>query len=355
MGVFTKNGCWYIDYYVGTKRLREKIGKSKTMAEAALKTRIAKVTLGTHAVPAGSTATFIELHRRYSEWAKDHHKHAAHEEYMLGHLDKWFGVTRLDRITSWHIEQLKTSLRKDGLAGPSVNRYLARLSKMFNLAIRWGMTDRNPVRGVEKYRENPGRLRYLSHEEVVRLLLACGPDLRDAATVAICTGLRKSEQFGLTWADLDLEHRLIFIRDSKSGKARQVGMSDRVLDIFTRMKSCRTGEVVFPSAKSMMATAWIKARKRAGLTGPSHVRWHDLRHTFASHMIMAGVGVPKVQQLLGHATIQMTMRYAHLAPEAMVDTVTRIDPLIGVQLTSQSVPNRSPEPIALVVTGQKAE
>ena len=103
----------------------------------------------------------------------------------------------------------------------------------------------------------------------------------------------------------------------------------------------------------MMRTAWEKTRQRAGLTGALHVRWHDLRHTFSSHMIMAGVGVPKLQQLLGHATIQMTMRYAHLAPEVMADTVTRIDSLISGQLAAQSVTNRSPDLLTLVATGQK--
>ncbi|MBI5529772.1 MAG: site-specific integrase [Deltaproteobacteria bacterium] len=355
MGVYRRNGCWCIDYYVGPKRLREKIGNSKNMAEEALKMRLAKVTLGTHPAPADATATFAELHRRYSEWARDHHKEVELEEYMLKRLDRWFGATRLDRITPWHIEQMKTAMRKDGLSGPRVNRYLARLSKMFSLAIKWGLVERNPVKGVEKYRENPGRLRYLTHEEVARLLLACRPDLRDAVTVAVCTGLRKSEQFGLTWSDLDLEHRLIFIRDSKSGKARQVPMSDRVLATFARMKEERTDEVVFPSAQSMMRTAWEKTRPRAGLTGVSHVRWHDLRHTFASHMIMAGVGIPKLQQLLGHATIQMTMRYAHLAPEVMADTVTRIDSLVTGQLAAQSVTNRSLDVFPLVASGQKSK
>jgi site-specific recombinase XerD len=132
-------------------------------------------------------------------------------------------------------------------------------------------------------------------------------------------------------------------------------MSDNVHDVFSKMKEERTGEVVFPSAKSMMRTAWEKARERAGLTGTDHIRWHDLRHTFASHMVMAGVSIPKLQQLLGHATIQMTMRYAHLAPEAMADTVTRIDSLFGDRLMGQSVTNRSPGKDLLVVAGQKTK
>jgi len=350
MGVYKRNSIWYIDYHVGTRRVRRRAGKSKTMAEAALKRKEAEATLGAFNLPMRSEITFKKLSGRYLTWAKDHKRSWELEQQMIKRMADRFGALKLDRITPWHIEQMKTDLRKQGLSGPRVNRYLASLSKMFNLGIRWGLTDRNPVKGIEKYRENPGRLRYLSQVEIARLLLACRPDLRDAVTVAVSTGLRKSEQFNLTWADLDLEQRLIFIRDSKSGKARQVPMSDRVLEVFKRMRESRTGEVVFPSAQSMMRTAWEKTRKRAGLTGPAHVRWHDLRHTFASHLAMAGASIPKLQQLLGHATIQMTMRYSHLSRETLADTVTQIDALLG-----QSVTNRSQGDPCVVVTGQKAK
>lgn len=137
------------------------------------------------------------------------------------------------------------------------------------------------------------------------------------------TGLRRGELLSLLWTDIDLEGKLLTVRGvtAKSGDTRHIPLNDEAL---TALKDWRLdsseGERVFPVATSFK-TAWGALLKRAEVTG---FRWHDLRHHFASRLVQAGVSLNTVRELLGHGSLTMTLRYAHLAPNQTRDAVSRL-------------------------------
>lgn len=214
------------------------------------------------------------------------------------------------------------------MLGARINRYLACLSGLFSRAIEWGLLQgENPLRKVRRFRESPGRLRYLGQEEITQLLDACGEQLKPVVQVAISTGMRRGEIFSLCWENVDLCQGMIHVVDSKNGSRREIPMPSRLLPVFQGLRHDTPTGLVFAAAdgeswKSGMRTAWLNACKRAGLT---NLRFHDLRHTFASQLVMAGKSEFAVQQLLGHRTLAMTRRYSHLSPGVLREAVNVMD------------------------------
>lgn len=166
-------------------------------------------------------------------------------------------------------------------------------------------------------RENNGRIRLLSGDEEVRLLAHCGPQLKPLVLTALHTGFRKSELLSLVWADVDFHRRAITVRAAyaKNGESRSVPTND-VLTM--TLKAVRMNEriegFVFCSQKGTpyrsFRSAFEQAVCKAGL---EDFTFHDLRHTFASRLVMAGVDLPTVKELMGHKDITMTLRYTHLS------------------------------------------
>jgi integrase len=215
-----------------------------------------------------------------------------------------------------------------------VNRELACLKTMFNKVVEWGKLEDNPLRAVKKFKENAARERILSVDEARRLIENAAPALRPVLIIALHTGMRRNEILSLKWSNVDLTRGYIFIEDSKSGKSRKIPVSSAVMEAF--MGLSHEAEFVFynPEMKSNVKdikTAFKAACRRAkkdpndekdpGIVG---LRLHDLRHTAASKMIKAGVDLLTVSKILGHASIQMTMRYAHATPENMRRAVERL-------------------------------
>jgi integrase len=192
----------------------------------------------------------------------------------------------------------------------TANRYLALIRRVFNWAVERGYLENNPISGIKPYKENPGRTRWLRHEEAERLLMECEkiPRLYMFTAIALLTGMRLGEIESLRWGDIDLERGTIRIPDSKTGQARIIPLEEplkRILETWPK-----TGELVL--GKFTHKKAFMGAVKRAGL---SDFRFHDLRHTYASWKVMAGVDLRTIAGLLGHRTLAMVMRYSHLAPE----------------------------------------
>jgi integrase len=172
-----------------------------------------------------------------------------------------------------------------------VKRHLALLSGVFNKAIAWSKTKLNPIKDVKLLKENNERVRYLTDEE--ELILK--PELADKhwlkVQVAINTGLRRGEQFNLKWTEINFPTRTITIRQSKSGEMRHVRMNDRVTDIFRALPSRLKSQWVFPSgtgetpldANNFINRVFNPALERANICD---FRWHDLRHTFASPLML---------------------------------------------------------------------
>ncbi|MBM4395723.1 MAG: tyrosine-type recombinase/integrase [Deltaproteobacteria bacterium] len=329
MGVRKRGDKFYIDYYVGGQRVRESVGTSRREAEQALAARNAEVVAGTFRLPSVERTSFREAVDQYLDWSRDHKRTWDNDQCMLGKLLPYLGDMPLSQVTAWQIEEVKKVLRSQGLSGSRGNRYLATLSSLFHRAFDRGLVRENPVKRVKRFRESPGRLRYLDSEEIDRLLGSCGLDLRDAVICALGTGMRLGEIFSLRWRDLDFEAGFIHVVDSKNGERRDVPLSAAIAKALEGRKG-RGGEWVFArpdgtTCKSFMRTAWDKARARAGL---EDVRFHDLRHTFASHLVMGGASEFAVQQLLGHKCLAMTRRYSHLSGGALRQAVVVMDRLL---------------------------
>jgi integrase len=172
------------------------------------------------------------------------------------------------------------------------------------------------------YRENNQRDRFLSQEEIEALLKACSPHLLSIVEVALHTGMRKGEILSLTWEQI--RGGLIYLRETKSKRPRQIPIEERVGEIFKELqaKNRWKSSYVFLGLDGKplgdVKKAFLGACRRAGI---ENFKFHDLRHTFASHLIMKGASIKAVQKLLGHAESRTTDRYSHLAPDHLKDAV----------------------------------
>ncbi|MFH1620102.1 MAG: tyrosine-type recombinase/integrase [bacterium] len=199
---------------------------------------------------------------------------------------------------------------REKIAPATVNRYHAVLKSIFNRAIEWDeFSGPNPAARVRMMQVPGHRLRFLSKEEMHRLLEACHPRLYPVVVCALMTGMRKAEILGLDWENTDIEHDVIYVLKSKSGRPREVLIAPQLKEVLVSLRPRAKGPV-FELPDIMLRRFFEKALKDSGI---ANFRFHDLRHTFASHYIMNTGDLPALQLALGHASFAMTQRYAHLS------------------------------------------
>ena len=175
--------------------------------------------------------------------------------------------------------------------------------------------------------ENNRRLRYLSKEECDRLVKACAPHLRPVVITALNTGMRRGEILGLTWDRVDLQNSLILLDITKNGERREIPINSTLRETFKGLVRRLDNPHVFYDPATGKRLQDVKrsfstALRRAKILD---FHFHDLRHTFASHAVMAGVDLTTLKELLGHKTLTMTLRYSHLAPGHKVAAVELLD------------------------------
>lgn len=229
------------------------------------------------------------------------------------------------------------------------NRCVAVLSKMFNLAERWGIRSpgTNPCKGLDRYKERR-RERFLSRVEIKRLLEtlsivdAQSPGWPPTGIIRLLmlTGARRSEIERLEWNEVDLERATIFKKDSKTGQ-RAIPLNPEAVEILKQLPRQGDGPYVFPAKFGGrhfqgLPKAWREIRNKAGL---DDVRIHDLRHTFASLSVAAGVSLPVLGKALGHRSAQTTQRYAHLGDDPVRDAVAITGALIREVSDPEAVKN----------------
>jgi integrase len=251
-----------------------------------------------------------------------------------------FAGRTLDEITAGDVEKIRaerlksttraTEDREHGrktVTPATVNREVAFLRHVFNVAIRDGKTERNPVTKLRFFQER-GRVRYLSDDEAPKLMEALATDEdRQRVTVLLHTGLRKAEFLGLRWRHVDFKAGVLTIPRSKNGEARHVPMNATVREILARRpRSLNREALVFPNGAGMVDLRWAeKAFPEAARTAQiEDFRLHDLRHTFASRLVMAGVDLLTVMQLGGWKSLAMVQRYGHLSPGHRQSAVERL-------------------------------
>ena len=346
MGIYQKKKNWYIDYYVKGHRKRKKIGPSKKLAELVLKdVHIKNAREEYLGILEEKKILFDEYARKYLDYSKANKSSATYERserFSVKQLTFAFRGKHLYDITPIMIEKYKAD-RLQSITPASVNRELACLKYMYTKAIEWEYVKINPTKTVKLLKEPPGRLRYLKPEEVEVLLKTCASHLRPIVVTALNTGMRKSEILNLKWQEVDMGNRKITVANAKNNEKRVIPINNTLyqeISALTRNPEC---EHVFLGKDGLPAgdikKAFLGALKRAKITD---FRFHDLRHTFGSQMVMQGVDIRTVQQVMGHKTIKMTMRYSHLSPEYVQDAMLRLDnawTLYGHQARQEDIPS----------------
>jgi integrase len=283
--------------------------------------------------PAKEVPTFSEFSERYMEFSKANKRSYGIEKcYVRAILKPHFGEHRLDQITAMLAEQFKQKRLKDGLKKSSINREVGLLKSMLSKAVEWELVDRNHAQECKLFKLDDERqpIRVLSQDEESKLLTTCegtelkrrAPLLKPIILIALYTGLRRGEILRLRWADIDFESDVLTVQRAKTpaGQGRHVNINSRLREALLALKQKAKSEWLFPSPNRFqrqteserhlmdVKKAFHRAVKLAGIL---HITFHQLRHTFCTRLADAGVPLPVIQDLAGHASIIMTRRYTH--------------------------------------------
>jgi integrase len=344
-GIFEKepgSGVWWIRYADGDGRIRrEKVG-NKGAATKLYQKRKTEVLQGKKLPEQfrSKAATFNELADDAIERAKANKVTWRDDVIRLKPMRDVFGNRAAESITPQDIERwfsaATTPRTRNGKPSgvrwkpATINRYKALISMVYRQGIKNRKICTNPAKEIERRTENNSRDRYLLEPEELALRRATSescPEHLQEIEIALHTGMRRSEQYQCDWSWVDVDRRVLTVPRSKHGEKRRVYLNDdavAALIVLWRFSEGR-GRIfahLYTSAKTIGAREWFAmVLRKAGI---ANFHWHDLRHTFASLLVMAGVDIRTVQELMGHKTIQVTMRYAHLAPEHQLEAVQRL-------------------------------
>jgi integrase len=342
MGVYRRGKTWWYVFEFEGRRVQESSGfTNKTAAQRAeskRKTDLLERRAGfTRRKLPPKLGEFILV---FLAWSKQEHRPKTHSLHRCNCdvLKRFFGSKWLDDITPGMVEDFKLARIREkrwdkekgtAVSGATVNRALSTLRLLYNYAERCGYQVSNPVKGVEFYEEQ-GRTRIVSLEEEQAYLSTASQPLKDIARIILDTGMRPEEVFRIEVANLDFSKRTIFNPFGKTPAARRkLTMTDEVQTILKARASAAKNQYVFASVDNperpigTVRKAHNAAMRRAKLKPV--FRLYDLRHTYASRAVMAGVDLPTLAALLGHTNIQMTMRYVHPAEEHKREAAGKIE------------------------------
>ena len=277
--------------------------------------------------PKPASYLLTDVITEYLEAARGH-KRSWRDDARYGKV--WaarFPGRTLEDITPLELERVRTE-RLQTVTPATVNREMAYLKHLFNLAIRDEKTERNPAAKLKMLREPSGRVRFLTDEEerALRGALATDED-RERLTVLLQTGLRKSEFLELRWRDMDLKNGVITIPRSKNGETRHVPMTSEVRAILSkRPRALDSASLVFPNTVSYADHHWAEKAFPEAVESAQieDFRLHDTRHTFASRLAMEGVDLLTIKELGGWKSLTMVERYAHLSPGHRQKAIERL-------------------------------
>jgi integrase len=334
---------WYVDIRIGRKRKRLKSPEDSKVGAQAFETQIRhKLAKGEDPlekkhVPA-EPKTFKDFSEKwFSIYVINNNRMSeikGKESILKKHLLPFFGTTKLDKMTSLQIEEYKNQKLKKGLSRKTVNNHLLTLSSCMHKAQEWQEVKNLPK--FKKLKLPPQKFDFISLEESRLLLQNAEGIWHDMILLGLRSGMRLGELRGLRWEDLNFDKRVIAVRRSiyksnnivppKSNKERYLPMNDELYEMFKQRQekvgfifSCKSGLNI---RNEHCRRSLHKICDKAGLR---RIGWHVLRHTFASHLVMCGVSLKAVQELLGHADMSTTLRYAHLAPSALKDAVDLLE------------------------------
>jgi integrase len=332
MSLYRRNGFWYIDYYDGPKRIREKVGTNKQNAEAVLGKRLLDIKLGIQTPNPPPRIRIDKLIGEYRPQAA-RSKSPSTAKYCLTVIEAFFKKRFIDEITEKDVSAFagwreKTPTRwGKSRAGGTINRELTALRSLLSFAVKEKYLSANPASRPRYYEANR-RLRFLTVEEASRLLDLAkrrrSTIIYPLILVALDTGMRRGEILALRRDEIDFLNNRIWVRRSKNGEPRHIPMTPRVRDVLLKhprrlgLGLVFCGRTADGRVSNGIREVFVDLLEEAGI---KDFTFHDLRHTFASHLAMAGVNLYDVAKLLGHKDVKMTQRYAHLSPEYLAGTV----------------------------------
>lgn len=281
--------------------------------------------------------TFDAVATRYIVWSRKNKKSWKDDAIRYNkHLRPILSGLTLKEISARHLDELKNQLTDKGLAPATIKHCLGLVRQIFNKARAWNLYDgRNPVEGFKLPKLNNRRIRFLTHEEadiLLKEIQARSPMLHHQALLSIHTGMRFGEIAAMKWNDIDFENGIIHILSPKNGESRQVYITDEVKTMLEKRKGQagdNASNLVFPDRNGKIQKSVSDTFDRVindlswndNVAKLQRVVFHSLRHTFASWLAIQGTPLYTIKELMGHKSITMTERYAHLIPDQKIEAV----------------------------------
>ncbi len=343
-GIYLRGKVYWLRYTVNGRRVFESAETSdRRTAEIILNKRSVEVHEGRFFGRLKQVRTGLPdaINEYLTVYAKERKATWKADEVMLLRFDRFLGPKAfLQDVVRLDVERFQGHLLREGLTGARVNRYTACLKTFFNRHMDWGRIKSNPVRGIKMFGETL-QTRYLEVGQIQALLLECSDALHPIVLTALLTGLRQGDIFGLRWDQIDFESRTLLLNQRKTKKAIVIHLSDALISVFKAQRVNPDCPLVFHhNGKRVSPHGWLKsdfkrAVKAAGLSGTV---FHTLRHTFATQQRFLGRDVTVIKELLGHRSINTTMRYAHFGPTELRDAVQELGQKIAGKIQIRDNP-----------------
>jgi len=360
---------YYVEYRRGK---RKRLGPADVLQPDKARTEARKILAAVHGgedpgiqAKRDSAKTIKEfIDHVYEPWAISHLKHGKEAANRIRSIFSKFMERPLSELSAHEIEKWRSQRQKDGRKPTTINRDLAELKAAYSRALDWDFVDENPLRSIRPSKTDTiSRNRFLNDDELKSLKqalddretkirakrksgnqwraergqktlaslddLTFADHLKPMVILSLNTGIRRGELFSLEWGSINFDRLILTVRGAtaKSGKTRYIPLNTEALETLQQWKkqSTETQALVFPGRNGEkfdnVSKSWSGLLEDAGI---QNFRWHDLRHTFASRLVMAEVDLNTVRELLGHADLKMTLRYAHLAPSHTAKAVERL-------------------------------
>ena len=328
MGLYKRknSNIWQMCFHLNGKKIRKSTKTSnKKVAQRILDKAKVEAAEGKFLVNEKGNMPFGQLVDEVIEKHSKVEKASFERDIFSGEsLKKYFKTTPIGKITPYDVKSWRkwrrehVTIRGTKIAKATLNLELSFLKLMFNLAVEWGWLQENPSAKIKRLRGANKRLRYLTQKEVFHLIDCCPSYLKPIIITAVTTGMRRGEIFNLKWDDIDFENRFIRVVKSKNQESRDIPIDEVLQGVLKSLNESRKNgnKYVFGHENGDRRTSVVRAFKSSlRKAGIEDFRFHDLRHTAASLLASGGCDIIKLQNLLGHKSLEMTQRYAHLIPD----------------------------------------
>lgn len=339
-GLWIESTNWSIEFTYNGKRYREVAGPNEKLAKDVLAKRQVEIRENRFfpdKQKEPDPVKFYDFCKEYLAYSKTNKKASTYRDdfHIARRLNKEFEKKPIQEITTWQLEKWKAK-RKEEVKPATVNRELAFLKNFFTKAVEWGKCKESPARKVKLLKGEVKRVRFLMPDEVQNLLSNCSDYIKPLVTVSVHTGLRKGELLALQWPQINFEQGIIAVLDTKNHERRDIPMNETVKEILRSTE--KKGDFVFCDQGGCnweILKIHRAFREAVEASKIDDFRWHDIRHCFASNLVMAGEDLNTIRELMGHKNMSMTLRYAHLAPNYKKKAVTILDKIFGQKLPQQ--------------------